>query len=221
MRLSVFEVDIIFSGKNVNFEIFYKLGAFVVGVVGMGKVVYEFSVSKKSRMRDEYRFAKEFIDDLSKNEDMHPFLREAGYRAIIGDDQISADEIEYLLKLKDSYRTLRDYVIGRMYLDHQQHANDQKIVYRSKYSSSWSRNWRKCIFFFLYILFSVLAFGPFLLGRLVFKDSTDILLASALTIPVFEAYAWLSLSAVARIRIAERLVENQSKYIKGIVLDEK
>lgn len=60
----------------------------------------------------------DFLQEVNSNKQLHPFLREKGYQAIAGDKQIGANEIEYLLSLKGPERALRDYVLGRPYLEH-------------------------------------------------------------------------------------------------------
>ncbi len=115
-----------------------------------------------SHLRDEYKFAKEFMEALHAPDSMHPFLREKGFQAIAGDNQLSADEVEYLLSLQKPDQALRDYVLGKRYLDHLPHMGNLQVKFRAKYEGSWSRNWRKTFYLLAYTLLVFLALSPLL-----------------------------------------------------------
>ena len=57
---------------------------------------------KQNRLRDEYKFAKEFFSELFDGKGMREFQRAKGYQALAGVRWISAAEGDYLLSLKDS-----------------------------------------------------------------------------------------------------------------------
>lgn len=205
-------------GAFMDLESVIKVASFVLGLGSAAKVIYEISTGKRSRMRDEYKFAKEFIEALDAPDPMHPFLREKGFQAIAGDNQLSADEVEYLLSLQKPDRALRDYVLGKSYLDHLPHMGNLQVKFRAKYEGSWSRSWRKTSFLIAYALLVFLAFSPLLLSKLLFKSITEVFAALGLTLLVFGPYAWFSLVAATRIYRAEKLVQNQSKHTQSIML---
>jgi hypothetical protein len=205
-------------GASVDLESVIKVASFVFGLGSAAKVIYEISTGRRSRMRDEYKFAKEFMEALAAPDPMHPFLREKGFQAIAGDNQLSADEVEYLLLLQKPDRALRDYVLGKRYIDHLPHIGNLQVKFRAKYEGSWSRSWRKTFFLIAYALLVFLAFSPLLLSKLLFKSITEVLAAFGLTLLVFGPYAWFSLVAATRIYRAEKLVQNQSKHTQSIVL---
>src|SRR5690606_19252263 len=142
--------------------------------------------------REEYKFAKEFLDEVSAKEKLHPFLREKGYQAIAGDNQIAADEIEYLLSLKGSERALRDYVLGRPYLEHLPDAGDLQIAFKKKYTSKWSRHLSKFFYLGVYIALAFLAVSPLLFSRFLFKNSAQPFIAFIIFAFVFGPYAWVA-----------------------------
>ncbi|MFL9914855.1 hypothetical protein PQR75_05535 [Paraburkholderia fungorum] len=121
-------------------------------------------------MRDEYKFAKDYLEDQSKNPKMHPFLRELGCRAIAGDERLTAEEVEYLLSLTNPDRALKDYVMGRPYLAHLPTGGNLKVNFREKFRKAFPRKWRQFSFLLLYVLFAALASGPFLFSRFLFAQ---------------------------------------------------
>jgi hypothetical protein len=203
----------------MDVDVIVKVATFVLGVIGTGKLFYDLAIGKRTRMRDEYKFAKEYLEDQSRDPKMHPFLRELGCRAIAGDERLTAEEVEYLLSLANPDRALKDYVMGRPYLAHLPTGGNLKVNFKEKFHKTFPRKWRQFSFLFLYVLFSALAFGPFLFSRFLFKDIREMLLVSGFAVVVFGPYAWYSLQAAARIRRAERLVENQAHHTQSISLD--
>lgn len=204
----------------MNTDSIFKFGTFAIGAIGTGKLLYEISVSRRGRMREEYKFAREFLKDREENGDnMHPFLREKGYRAIAGDERLTADEIEYLLSLKGADRALKDYTLGRNYLEHLPNVGNLQIQFKNKYKSLWSRSWRKYTYFALYLALAFLTFSPFLLSKYISKQPSELLGATAFCFAVFGPYTWLSLRSAIRINRAEKLVEHQAKHTQTIFID--
>ncbi|SPO55668.1 conserved protein of unknown function [Pseudomonas sp. JV551A1] len=60
----------------------------IIGAILAGaKIIFEFTIGKLSRLREEYRFAKEFLHDLQETDaskKLHPMAVERGYRALAG-----------------------------------------------------------------------------------------------------------------------------------------
>ncbi len=96
-------------------DLIYKFGMFIPLAIVVWMKYSEFRLARHGRLREEYRFAREFLTDLMSPAGMHPFVRRKGYQAIAGDTRLSAAEIEYLLNLDDGARALKDYVLGRKY----------------------------------------------------------------------------------------------------------
>lgn len=196
----------------MDFDIIVKSATLLIGAIGSGKLLYDLSVGKGGRMREEYKFAKDFIDQIKSDPKLHPFLREKGYQAIAGDRELCGDEIEYLLSLKRPDRALRDYVLGRPYLEHLPNAGNLQINFKKRYKGSWSRWWRKSLYFVLYFILFFAAFSPLLFSRMFTTGPTEIFVAFAFSIAVFGSYAWFALKAATRIVRAEKLVKNQDKH---------
>ncbi|MXN77882.1 hypothetical protein GR157_24440 [Burkholderia sp. 4701] len=203
----------------MDIDIILKLGTFAIGAIGAGKILYEASVVRRGRMREEYKFAREFLKDRKEDGEMHPFLREKGYRAVAGDERLTADEIEYLLSLKGADRALKDYSLGRSYLEHLPNIGNLQIQFKKKYKKVWPRRWRKWTYFALYVVLAFLMFAPFLLSKYFSKQPGEMLAATGFCIIVFGPYAWMALSSAVRILRAEKLVEHQDKHTQTIFID--
>jgi hypothetical protein len=202
----------------MDYELFVKIGTLCLGLIGAAKIFQELSNGRRSRMREEYKFAREFLGDVVSNRDMHPFLKEKGFQAIAGDNRMSADEIEYLLSLTGPERALRDYVKGMAYLEHLPQSGNLQIKFKKKFESKWSRQWRLWLYVVFYGVFALMAFSPWLLASFSHVSLAKMLSAMALTIPVFLTYAWFSLKAGARIYRAQKLVKDQNRHTQTIVL---
>ena len=205
----------------MDIEIASKIGALLIGVCGVGKLLYDFQSSQRGRMREEYRFAREFLEDASRNSAMHPFLREKGYQAIAGTTRLSADEIEYLLSLKGAPGALKDYILGRYYLAHFPQHGDLQIDFKPRYKKALPRRLRKWAYTAAYGVLSFAGFVPFVFSRLLFKQPGEVLIASVISLPVFLPFAWSCLRSAIRIDRAEKLVANQDKHTQKILVNQR
>jgi len=193
----------------MNLETFFKLFPLVAGLFAIWKIVIEMTAGRRGQFREEYRFAREFLEDIKKNPQMHPFIRQKGYQALAGDNRLSAQEVEYLLTLPESARALRLYVMGRPYLQHRATAIGSQIVFQDKYAGQVARTTRKITYFVLYAGFYALGAVP--LFRLPLN-----LIGLAPSLPLFAAsafFCWplagLALWSGLRVAAAESLVGKQ------------
>lgn len=200
----------------MDLDFWAKAVPVVLGAIGAGFKFFDPS-GKRGKMREEYRFAREFLHDLEFHPDLHPYAKEKGYQAIAGDTRLGADEIEYLLSLTGPERALRDYVKGRKYLAHV--SGNLQIAFKRKYQSRWSRQWRMGLYLAAYMALVLMAFGPLLFSgylRLPFADSIT---AFCLCLGVFGPFAWMAVQAGASIYRAQVLVANQSRHTPHIVVE--
>lgn len=204
----------------MDYDLVFKIITLLLGVVGAAKIFYEYSMGRRSRMREEYKFARDFLSEVKANKDLHPFLKDKGYQAIAGDDQLSGVEIEYLLSLASPEKALRDYVLGRLYLDHLPHSGNLQIQFKRKFRIKWSRRWRMYTYIILYVIFAFIAFSPLAFFGYLGMSLGDSLIAFLISLAVFGSYAWYALQAGAKIYRAEKLVAHQDKHTQKIFLPE-
>lgn len=191
------------------------LGA--VGIITAGKVFFDIFVDKKTNLREEYKFAKEFLDDTRKGE-LHPYTLGKGYQAIAGTVTVKASEIEYILSLKDPVQCLRDFILSKQLFERLEVEGDFKLVFKERYKSSCSRRCRKFFYLLSYFILAFLGFSPMILSKFFEVSAADSLLRLLFTLPFFGLYAWLSLKAYAKIARGEHVFNNQKKHTSDILL---
>jgi hypothetical protein len=157
----------------VDYELLIKIGTLGIGAIGAAKLFNDLSVSKISHMREEYKFAKDFLSDINSGTISHPFLLDKGYQAIAGDKFVQAEEVVYLLSLQNPELAIRDYTFGRRYLEHLPRNGNLEIEFKKKYKGKWPRFWRKYLYLGLYLGLFFLAFTPLIYYER-FKDLTQI-----------------------------------------------
>jgi hypothetical protein len=181
----------------------------LAAMAGVAKIIYEFSAGGKLRLKDEYRFAKEFLNELSSNEKLHHLAIERGYYALAGTSSIKVSEIKYLISLTSPDRRLKDYVLSRKYVELKQRSN--RIDFRDKYKSGFSRVWRKIVFVSVYFVGSCLAFSPLLLIK-PFGLEPKFMLLILVTLPCFGFFAVDSMRGFVKIVRGEALVKEQEEH---------
>jgi hypothetical protein len=195
--------------QQSDFDFFLKFGPFVVGVIALIPALYNLAIGRKGHMRDEYKFAKEFLDDLHENPDMHVFAKEKGLQALANDRYVTPDEVMFILRLPSPVRALRDFVFGRLYLELLQESGKSNIRFRAKYEKVWQRTWRKWMYTVAYVLFAIAAYCPLLLAAPLRTGPVQLTWTLMVTAAIFVPCAWLSLRAAAAIHRAEALVRVQ------------
>ena len=189
-------------------EIVIKLIGVVAAIFSLGKIIYDITTGQKSRLREEYKFARVFFEDLKNNPNLHPFALEKGYQAIVGSTAVKVEEIAYLLSLKNPGQCLHDYFLSKKYLQKLNPSESRQLNFSKKYSSPLSRNLRKGVCLVLYVIFACIAISP-----LFFSKYFRFLV---ITLPTFGYYALASLKISIKIYRGEQLVKNQEKHTPSI-----
>ncbi len=185
-------------------------------MIGAAKVVYELSLGGKLRLREEYRFAKEFLNDLEATPKLHHLAEERGYYALAGTSSMKVSEIKYLVSLTDADRRLKDYVLARKYVVLNDETN--KIDFRKKYRSAWSRTWRKAIHIITYMIGSFLSFSPLLIIQ-PFGLPPKYMLLVFITLPCFGLFAVDFMRSFVKISRGEALVKEQQEHAPKIYIE--
>ena len=195
--------------------LFLKLVGSSVAIFSIGKIIYEIIISKKVHLREEYIFAKNFLNDVDKG-GLHPFALEKGYQALANSTEVNTDEIAYILSLKNSARRLKDFVLSNDYLEHINSKGSFELMFKEKYNSDWSRSWRRTTYFISYFILALLTLSPFILSTIFKTTIINIFIQLALTIPFFGYFAWRSLLGFVKIHRAQKLIDNQQKHTQNI-----
>lgn len=196
----------------MQLETIFKTITAIFAIAGVGKTFYEMRTGNKSRLREEYKFARDFLEEIKSNSNLHLFALEKGYQAIAGTKTVNIEEIAYLLSLKNPDKCLNDYLLGRKYFKNLDTHNDFKLQFSDKYSNTWSRKWRKGLYLTFYLVFSCIALAPLIIPQyLPFR-------LLIITMPVYGVCAFFFIDKFSRICRAEQLVKNQQKHLSNIHL---
>ncbi|UUQ64865.1 hypothetical protein NLK61_27345 [Pseudomonas fuscovaginae UPB0736] len=200
----------------MDWQIVLHLLAAVGAIAGAAKVIIDFSTGSKARLKEDYRFAKEFLHDFTNSEELHPLAIERGFYAIAGTTSIKATDIAHLVSLHEPHQRLKDYVLSRQYVE--LNSINHRVEFRRKYRKPLVRKSRKVLGLMLYVLTASAAMGPFLsIGFLHFAPKY--LLLTLLTLPCFGFYAVDALRMVLKISRAEALVKEQRSHTPRIQVD--
>jgi hypothetical protein len=202
----------------MNLEITIKLLGAATAIFALGKTIYYFITTHKTRQCEEYKFARDFLKDVASG-NLHPFALEKGYRAIVGKNNIKGEEIAYILTLEDPVSCLSDFVKSRGCVELQDTAGNLHVTFSKKYQRPWSRTWRKIWYVFWYAVCGFCSMAPLLYHQQMGLESTQALTLTVITLPVGWFYAWQALEAFAHIHRGEALVKNQKQHTQRIVLD--
>ena len=193
----------------MDIELFAKLVTVAGSVFALYKVIAEFVISKKSRLREEFKFIKDFITDLKP--DTHPFVIEKGYLAITGDSTLTAKEITYLLSLSSPAQALKKYSTSRKYVEFKEATATEKakVAFQDKYTER-RRKWVKRMNLATYIVFATFAFAPIPFAKDIFGTNWQVgLVVISMALLSFGPLAFTSLAEYGRVLRGEELVAMQ------------
>ena len=194
----------------MEIEVIAKLSAIAFGSVTAGVSVVALLKGRKSQLREEYKFAKEFIADLRGVASDYEFLRQRGSHALTGDASLEFRTLEYLWQLPNPSQAIHDYSLGFKYLEHRRTtSHDDPLQFAAPYDQAWRRRGLKLLFLFLYLITYTLACSPLLLHVLDLWGVGSPLVALIITCFIFLPFAFLSLKAGVRIQRAEHLIAAQ------------
>lgn len=202
----------------MNTELMFKIIAVIFASFPLIKLFIDLSRSKKSHMREEYKFVKEFLNDVKNNKEMHPFLIEKGFQAIACERWAEARDIDFIISLEEPTRSLNDFIQGRNYLEFKENEYDKRIVFKQKYQARWRRNFIKVAALFLYLCFCILTLLPWLLQPYLKINVGTAVISLLFTIPAFGSYAYMCLNWGANVVAAERLVKRKPSSKQKILL---
>jgi hypothetical protein len=190
----------------------------IVTTIGFGASTLWLSIkqqldgNKKAR-REEYKFAKDFFDDLNENPEMHLFARKKGFQANGRSQYLPPAIIEHLMKFRDPVTALEDYEISKGYLQKTESAGLLELSFGRTFL--WSTEKRRKLIGTAYLtcglIFYLLAFAPWFLltiGKISMPVAINLTIVSmprGITVTVIAAREFIQL------RRAIRLIHAQSQ----------
>jgi len=194
--------------KNVGLII-----GLILSVITIAKLIFDILILRKSKLKEDYQFAKEFFEELQNGNKVHPLVIERGYHVISGDNSLTKKEIECVIELENPSSSLRDYALAKHYLEYRE-APDNKIAFKHKFSTEFSRKWRKWAYIILYFIFAMIALSPTFLVSILKTQAFQWLILQMIIGIVFAPLAYNSLKEYAKIYRGEKLIEKQEKFAK-------
>jgi hypothetical protein len=194
----------------MDLELVSKLVTVAASVFALYKIIIETANSKKPHLREEFKFVKEFMAELTP--ETHPYIVEKGYHAITGDTTLGAQEIRYLLSLVSPGLALRRYSSARELLDFvvTPPEGTKPITFKKKYASQCKRKWLKRWYVGLYAVLASFAFLPIIFVKYILNTSGATgLVMVVMAFVAFGPLAVSSLFSYGRIKQAEEVVRQQ------------
>lgn len=192
---------------------FMELAAKAIGLLGSiftaYKLLLEVVLNRKPRLREEYKFAKEFLADVATSTQPHPYLVEKGFAAVSGQVNLTAAEILYLLAQPNPSLSFKRYSAARQrYVEYSE--SEQRVNYKGKYSDAGKRKWAKGLNFGGYFIHAMLAFAPLFFASDLFGKNWQMAVVFILMFLVaFGPQAIMCMIEFGRIKKGEKLVESQ------------
>lgn len=194
----------------MDIEVIGKIAAIAFGAITAGVAIVTQLKGRKSQLREEYKFAKEFIADLSGVASDSEFLRQRGSHALTGDASLEFRTLEYLWQLENPSQAIHDYSLGFKYLEHRRTTSaNPPIQFIRPYHELWRRHTLKAWYLLLYVATYSLACSPILLHVLDLWGKSSPFPALLVTCAIFLPFAFMSLKARVRIQRAEHLIAGQ------------
>ncbi|MEM5372838.1 hypothetical protein V4C53_43515 [Paraburkholderia azotifigens] len=202
----------------IDLKITLQILGTLVALVGIPKVYLDSSIASRSRLRDDYKFAKEYLSDVHGEESMHRYLREKGSQAITGKRDADPEHVEFLLSLVKPSKALHLYAAGKQcletsyangnrYLENPNRSGVVSLVFKNRFQKRWKRNFVRWFFFLLYCVpASSLMWAPGLIRHVV--DDVDRQLALVVAwFPIAILLGWFLISKAKRITWAALLMK--------------
>lgn len=150
-------------------EITQVMAAFTA-IFGIYKTTSDVYVANSSRKRDEYRFTKEYITDLTKEENPeHDYVLERGFQ-VLEKKPYCTKEIRFLLSMKNPVRMISLRKCGIGFIEYQESSNDYKWLSKNP-DGFFHRNSEKWYFLRYLVAASLIAFPLSFKGLALFDSN--------------------------------------------------
>lgn len=194
---------------NQEIEFILKLAPILVAIIGVPPLLYNWIMARKGHLRDEFKHALQFLEDLQNKPDMPQFAKEKGLLALAGNRHVDPKLILHVLDFPSPVRALNDLVRGWRYLEMIESSEGNRIEFRPKYRASWRRAWRKVFYSIAYFSLAFLVFAPLLLATFLHMSTPQLVESMVFTVGCGAPYAYLCMDTVGEIYRAEALVTTQ------------
>lgn len=180
----------------------------VLGGLGLWISIKQFLMGRRGGLREEYKFAKNFLDDLANEPNMHIFARQKGFQAIAGDPRLPTALTEHILKLSNPVVALQDYVFARGYLKFHPDIEIRKIDFRSFSSKPKIRKYLGNLYFTAFLICYLIVVSPYFFWAFNLLSPVNAAKFFVVVLPFLLLAIWAARENM-QLRRAEKLVEMQ------------
>ena len=183
------------------------------------KMFLEVVLHRKTRLRDEYKFVKEFLTDIQTTPEPHPYLVEKGFFAISGKDNLTAEEIRFFLSQRNPSLSIKRYSAARQrYVEYCEH--DRRINFKGKFTNPSKRKWSKIINTAGYFTLAALSLAPLFFATNLFGSNWKMgALFIVIFLVTFGPQAIFCLLEIGRINKGEKLIDGQRPPNPTVTMD--
>lgn len=189
-------------------EPFLRLTALLVAVVAVLPALYTWYTARKGHLREEYKHAQQFMEELKGKSQMHQFVKEMGLHALAGNRDVEPQMVLYVLELPSPVRGLRNLVHGRNCLELIEAAEGARLQFKSRFRKRWQRCLYQGWYFALYLVFSLLSLSPLLLIDKLHMNGAQLVQALIASVGICVWPAGFALRASTAIYRAEVLLRS-------------
>jgi hypothetical protein len=184
----------------------------VASTFSVRKLFSEAILYRKTRSRDEYKFVKEFLTDITSPES-HPYLVEKGFAAISGKDNLTADEIRFFLSQPNPSLSIKRYSAARQhYVEYSE--CERRVKFIGKFTDPAKIEQSEKLNGFGYFVFALLSLAPLFFtsifaSNLFEKNWQMAAIFIVVFLVAFGPLAFFCLLEVDRITKGKKLVDSQ------------
>lgn len=173
--------------------------------------IKQYATGKKNMLREEYKFAKSFFEDVTQNPPMHQFPRLKGYQAIAGIHTLPPQIIRHLMDFPDPVEALSNYSFSKGYIKDIPLLKRRRLIFSSRFLSTERRQkfWRYA-FSGGALLSYIFTFAPLFFGTLELISLTLAGYLSIVTFPLGLFLTFTLLRESIQIKRAMHLIETQN-----------
>lgn len=194
---------------NQEIELILRLAPILVAVVGVPPLLYNWIMARKGHLRDEFKHAQQFLEDLQSKPDMPQFAKEKGLLALAGNRHVDPKLILHVLEFPSPVRAVNDLVRGWRYLELVESSAGDRVEFRPKYRARWRRMWRKVFYSIAYFSLAFMVFAPLLLAAFLRMSTPQLVESMFFSVGCCAPYAYLCMDTVGELYRAEALVITQ------------
>jgi hypothetical protein len=192
-------------------QVFTAVTTAVFAASTLWLAVKQHFVNKRGLLREEYKFAKGFFEDVVQSPAMHRFPRIKGYQAIAGIHTLPPAIIQHLMDFPDPVVALSDYAFSRGYLKDTPSLKRRRLDFERSLFSTEARQlfWSRAFTFIAIFSYSC-AFAPLFFGTMQQISLQLAALFSILTVPLGLFLSVTFTREAFQLRHAARLVKTQN-----------